>query len=148
MKKLKEIQFKAVGGGVFEVYRNDVKLDGSHNREYKAQERITNLQLNEPDEFFHYEQSLKVECFPTFEEIEIESAPSDEDGGSTDDSTNEEDSSNDDTSTDDPNNEFEDEQEFDDSVDGIEDENTNEDEIEGQFYVVAESETGIFKTQQ
>lgn len=70
MKKLTSVQFEADGGGVFHVFRNGEKLDGYSNREYKAQQRVINLKIAEPDAEFYYKQTLKVDCVAEFEELE------------------------------------------------------------------------------
>lgn len=65
MKKLEEIKFVAENGGRFIVYMDGVEMS-QHNEIYKAQEKVVNLQILNPDSSIHIQQFLKINAMAKF----------------------------------------------------------------------------------
>lgn len=65
MKKLEEIKFVAENGGRFIVYMDGVEMS-QHNEIYKAQEKVVNLQILNPDSSIRIQQILKINAMAKF----------------------------------------------------------------------------------
>ena len=78
MKRLQDIQFIAEGGGRYNVYL-DGELISWHNTFHKAQERATQLIIDNPESVVWFEQSLRVNVKADFDTIELVEPPKDED---------------------------------------------------------------------
>ncbi len=76
MKRLKNIEFIAEGGGRYNVYL-DGELISWHNTFHKAQERATQLIIDNPESEVYFEQSLRVNVKADFDTIELVEPPED-----------------------------------------------------------------------